>query len=43
MYTNKHVHSFVALLLYESTKYFKVQMLHSRYFDPNWLHYCFYL
>jgi len=31
----------VALLLYESTKHFKVQMLHERYFDPNWPHHCF--
>jgi len=31
----------VALLLYESTKHFKVQMLHERYFDPNWPNHCF--
>jgi len=33
--------SFVALLLYESTKYFKVQMLHEQYFDPNKPNHCF--
>jgi len=25
----------VTLLLYESAKHFKVQMLHARYFDPK--------
>jgi len=38
---NKTNHeSLVALLLYDSMKHFKVQMLHERYFDPNSPHHC---